>query len=130
MNKTAYLFTRLAIGVSMFGHGLVRLPKLPLFSNWMVTQFEKSILPRAIVAPFSYILPFAEFLIGLFLIIGLFTKQAATTGVVAMLLLIFGSTTIENWDIIPSQLIHIAFFVFVIQFVQSNSYAMDKLRKH
>ena len=129
MNKTAYLLARLAIGASMFGHGLVRLPKLAAFSKWMVGSFTKSILPDALVAPFSYILPFAEFTIGLLLLIGLFTKQAAVAGALVMIVLIFGSTTIENWDMIPVQLIHVAFFAVLIQFVQYNSYALDGVRR-
>ena len=129
MNKTVYLLLRLAIATSMFGHGLVRLPKLVAFSKWMVGSFTKSILPDALVAPFSYILPFAEFTIGLLLLIGLFTKQAAVAGALVMIVLIFGSTTIENWDMIPVQLIHVAFFAVLIQFVQYNSYALDGVRR-
>jgi len=129
MNKTAYLLARLAIGTSMFGHGLVRLPKLAVFSKWMVGSFAKSILPDALVVPFSYILPFAEFSIGFLLLIGLFTKQAAVAGALVMIVLIFGSTTIENWDMIPVQLIHVAFFAVLIQFVQYNSYALDGVTK-
>ncbi len=113
----------------MFGHGLVRLPKLPVFSKWMVGSFTKSILPNAVVVPFSYVLPFAEFTIGLLLLIGLFTKRSAVAGALVMIVLIFGSTTIENWDIIPSQLIHVAFFAVLIQFVQDNSYALDGARR-
>jgi thiosulfate dehydrogenase [quinone] large subunit len=45
MNTTSFLLLRLGIGISMFGHGLVRLPKLAGFSKWMVTSFEKSLLP-------------------------------------------------------------------------------------
>jgi thiosulfate dehydrogenase [quinone] large subunit len=70
MNTTSFLILRLTIGASMFGHGLVRLPKLAMFSNWMVGTFEKSILPKAMVTPFSYLLPIAEFTIGLLLISG------------------------------------------------------------
>ncbi len=112
----------------MFGHGLVRLPKLPVFSNWMVGQFQnhKSILPSALVMPFSYILPFAEFIIGLLLLIGLFTEKALIAGAIVMILLIFGSTTIEEWDAIPSQLIHVAFFAVLLTFIEYNSYALDK----
>jgi thiosulfate dehydrogenase [quinone] large subunit len=125
---TPYLLSRLAIGASMFGHGLVRLPKLPVFSNWMVGQFQthKSILPSALVMPFSYILPFAEFIIGLLLLIGLFTEKALITGAIVMILLIFGSTTIEEWDAIPSQLIHVVFFAGLLIFIEHNSYALDK----
>jgi len=130
MNKIAYLLLRLAIGTTMLGHGLVRLPKLAGFSNWMVSSFEKSMLPHALVMPFSYLLPIAEFLIGLFLIFGLFTKQVLIAGAVVMMALIFGSSMIENWDAIPSQLIHVGFFALLLNFHSSNYLALDnKLHK-
>src|SRR6266702_819581 len=110
----SYLLSRLGIGISMFGHGLVRMPKLPVFSNWVMGKFSHSILPSALVLPFSYILPIAEFLIGLLLLLGLFTEKALIAGAIVMILLIFGSTTIEEWDAIPSQLIHLAFFAILL----------------
>jgi thiosulfate dehydrogenase [quinone] large subunit len=113
----------------MFGHGLVRLPKLAGFSNWMVGSFEKSILPLSLVRPFSYALPILEFTIGLLLITGLFTRIALVAGALVMIVLIFGTTLIENWDAITSQLIHAAFFAIMLQFIQYNSYALDVLLK-
>ena len=129
MNKYSYLILRLSIGISMFGHGFVRIFKLNAFSTWMTGQFEKSILPQAIVIPFSYILPFLELITGILLILGLFTKQALLLGSIVMLMLIFGSTMIENWDVLPSQLIHIAFFAVLLQFINSNSFCIDNHNK-
>jgi thiosulfate dehydrogenase (quinone) large subunit len=114
MKTTPYILLRLAIGMSCFGHGLVRMFKLAGFSKWMVGQFQKSYLPEALVVPFSYFLPFAELVIGLLLLIGVFTRQAAIAGAILMILLIFGTTTIENWDAIPTQLIHVAFLVALL----------------
>jgi thiosulfate dehydrogenase [quinone] large subunit len=111
----------------MFGHGLVRLPKLAGFSNWMVTSFEKSMLTASLVKPFSYGLPLAEFAIGALVILGLFTKPALIAGSIVMIMLIFGTTMIENWDALPSQLIHVAFFAVLLQYVASNTYALDKV---
>jgi thiosulfate dehydrogenase [quinone] large subunit len=128
-NATTYLLLRLAIAASMFGHGLVRLPKLAAFSNWMVSSFEKSILPKALVTPFSYALPIAEFGIGLLLLTGLFTRQALIAGGVVMVLLIFGSSAIEEWSAIPSQLIHAFFFAVLLSYIQYNSFAIDQLIK-
>jgi thiosulfate dehydrogenase (quinone) large subunit len=128
MNATVFLLLRLAIGASMFGHGLVRLPKLAGFSAWMTTSFEKSMLPTALVKPFSYALPLAEFLIGLLLIGGFLTRQALVAGCIVMVMLIFGSAMIESWDSLPSQLIHAAFFGVLLQFVAtSNRYSIDAL---
>jgi thiosulfate dehydrogenase [quinone] large subunit len=128
MNTTSYVLLRLAIATSMFGHGFVRLFKLDGFSKWMVGNFEKSMLPEALVLPFSYTLPFLEFIIGLLLIFGLFTRQALIAGSLVMIALIFGSSMVENWEAIPSQLIHIAFFALLLQFVESNNWALDKKR--
>ena len=114
--------------MSMFGHGLVRLPKLPGFSNWMMGQFQKSILPDFIVEPFSYILPVAELIVGILLLLGLFTRQALIGGSIVMISLIFGSSMIEEWGSIPSQLIHAAFFSGLLVFVNAyNSFAIDNL---
>lgn len=129
MNTTTFLLLRLTIAMSMFGHGLVRLPKLNGFSNWMVGSFEKSFLPGALVTPFSYILPVAEFVIGLLLLIGLFTKPALIAGGATMILLIFGATMVENWEALPSQMIHAAFFAVLVQFVQYNQWALDNMLK-
>lgn len=129
METTTYLILRLAIGASMFGHGLVRLPKLTMFSQWMVSSFEKSMLPKALVVPFSYALPFGEFLVGILLIAGLFTKPALFWAVFIMLALIFGTAIIENWEALPSQLIHVAFFAVLLHFIQYNGWALDNLLK-
>jgi len=129
MNKVTYLILRLAIGLSAFGHGLVRLPKLDKFSAWMVKGFEKTMLPEVIVLPFSYILPVAEFAVGLLLILGLFTKTAIYAGAAVMCILILGTTLQENWEAIPTQLIHIAFFAVLFQFLSSNMISFDKLVK-
>jgi len=129
METTSFLLLRLAIAISMFGHGLVRLPKLTTFSNWMMGSFENSMLPKFIVTPFSYILPIAEFVIGLLLILGLFTKPSLIAGGLVMLALLFGTSMIENWEAIPSQLIHVAFFALLLHFIDYNSWAIDTLIK-
>ncbi len=127
MNRAAYLIMRSAIGISLLGHGLVRLPKIAAFSHWMAGTFKQAMIPQAMVVPFGYILPFAEFGIGLLLLLGLFYRQALVAGSVVMSLLIFGSCMVENWDAIPSQLIHVGFFVILLQFKSSNSHTLDHL---
>ena len=72
--NTAYLLARLPIAMSMFTHGLERIPKLQAFSEGMVKQFAKSPLPAGMVQAFGTVLPCFEFLTGLLLLIGLFTR--------------------------------------------------------
>ncbi len=125
-----FFLARLAIGVSLLGHGLVRLPKLSGFSAWMVDKFKNSLLPEALVIPFSYALPIAELLTGGLIVLGLFTRLALTAGSWIMIILIFGSSMVEDWGAIPSQLIHVAFLTVLLVFEQShNTYALDKINR-
>lgn len=125
-----YLLLRLLLGMSFFGHGLVRLPKLEKFSGWMVQSFEKSMLPPALVTPFSYVLPFAELITGILLLIGLFTRSVLVASVVIMLILIFGSSMIEEWSAVPSQLIHGAIAVYLLNYIETNTISTDYKLKH
>ena len=125
MNPFAYLLVRLTIGMSMLGHGLVRIPKLSAFSEGMVANFEGSLLPAILVRPFSLALPFMEFIIGLLLLVGFKTKLFSQAGGILMVVLIFGTSLIENWSALPSQMIHASFFIVLLQFIVSNDMALD-----
>ena len=109
--KTAFFFLRLPVAVSLLGHGLVRLPKLSSFSDWMVTTMEKSMIPTCLIIPFSYILPIAEAILGILLLIGFKPKYTIYASLILMSILIFGSCSIENWSAIEAQLLH-SFYLF------------------
>jgi len=116
--KTIFFFLRLPIAVSLLGHGLVRLPKLPAFTDWLVTTMEKSVIPEFLIVPFGYVLPIAEFLIGLSLLIGFQVKYSLFAGLALMSVLIFGSSSIENWSAIESQLLHSLYLFGLVWFWQ------------
>lgn len=126
-HKTTYLIVRLGIGLSMFGHGLVRLPKLQAFSNGMLKMFANSILPEILTVPFTYAIPIVEFTFGLMIVIGLFTRTAAIVLSTLLISLIFGCTLIENWAAITSQLVHLAFVAYLVNYIDDNSYAVDNI---
>ena len=114
----AFLLTRVAVGISLFGHGVVRLPR---------DRFEKSWLPAPVVGTFGYVLPWIEFGIGLLLIIGLFTRSALIGGAVLMIALIGGCCLIEDWSAIPSQLMHAGFCALLLVFLERyNYYSFDR----
>ncbi|KAA0130158.1 DoxX family membrane protein [Chryseobacterium sp. SN22] len=104
--KTAFFFVRLPAAVSLLGHGLVRLPKLSAFSEWMVKTMEKSVIPETLIVPFSYVLPVAETVIGLLLLINFKTKYTLYSALALMSILIAGSCSIENWAAVEAQLLH------------------------
>ncbi len=109
--KTSFFFLRLPIAISLLGHGLVRIPKLHTFSEWMVTTMEKSMIPKLVIVPFGYVLPIVEAILGILLLINFKIKYTLYSALVLMSILIFGSCSIENWSAIEAQLLH-SFYLF------------------
>lgn len=123
----AFLLARIVIATSMLGHGLVRLPKLQGFSNWMLETFNGSMMPLAIVKPFSLILPIFELTIGILLIAGLFTRIALVAGAIVMISLIFGSCLIEKWEWATFQMFYGLYFTGLLVYIHHNTYAVDAI---
>ena len=123
--KLAYFLLRIIVGMSMFGHGLVRLPKIAAFSAGMAEKFQDSMIPIFMVEPFDYLLTIAEFIIGILLLLGFLTRQSLVAGSIVMIVLVFGSSAVENWPVINSQLWHAAIFAFLLWNLDYNSWAID-----
>lgn len=122
--QLAYALARITMGAAMFGHGLVRMPKLAGFRDWMVKLYD-GVMPAQLVGAFATILPFIELLIGLLLIVGLFTRSALVAGAILMIVLILGSCMKENWEVVGSQMIYGLFYYFLIRNLALNAIAID-----
>jgi thiosulfate dehydrogenase (quinone) large subunit len=123
----AYLLLRLTIGTSLFGHGLVRMPKLSAFHAQMMAEFKASILPAFLVSPCVYVLPFVELAAGVLLLAGALTRAAAIAGGLVMIVLVFGATSIEHFNVIGEQLLHAILLAAVLAFRSLNRYSVDHL---
>ena len=123
----AYVLLRLTIGTSLFGHGLVRIPKLSAFHAQMMSEFKASILPAVLVSPCVYVLPFVELATGALLVAGAFTRAAAVAGALVMIVLVFGATSIEHFNVIGEQLLHAILLAAVVAFRSHNRYSLDHL---
>ncbi|MGO9156593.1 DoxX family protein [Mycobacterium sp.] len=123
----AYLLVRLVVGTSLFGHGLVRLPKLSAFHGQLMREFKTSILPEILVSPIGYALPFVELAIGVLLLAGALTRAAAITGGLVMIVMVFGSTSIEHFGVIGEQLIHASLLAALLMFRRHNTYSIDHI---
>ncbi len=129
MKKLTILLFRLAIGVDMLGHGLVRIPKLSKFAEGLEHKFLSSVIPGGWVHFLGYIIPFFELFLGILLILGLFRKVASLAGAILMLVFLFGTCMISRFDLLPTQLIHLAFFALVLQFYRKDGIALDRVFK-
>ena len=121
--QLAYLILRLTMGVNMFTHGVARLLDLEKFNMWMIGQFSDTILPEFLVSLSSYMIPFAELIIGVLLILGLFTSRALLLGALLITILVFGSGLQENWNVMSSQMIYAVFFFILPKRLSLNLFS-------
>ena len=124
--KTAYFFLRISMGINLLGHGLVRILKLQDFASGMMKGFETSWLPQPIVYLFGMTLPFVELIIGLLLLVGFKTRIATIAGASLIIVLLFGSSTVENWEAMGTQMIYAGLFYILITRIEDNCLALDK----
>ena len=127
--QLAYLILRLTMGVNMFTHGVARLLDLEKFNMWMIGQFSDTILPEFLVSLSSYMIPFAELIIGVLLILGLFTSRALLLGALLITILVFGSGLQENWNVMSSQMIYAIFFFILSYLIELNRFSLDRIRE-
>lgn len=122
----SYFLARVPIGVSFLCHGLVRLPKLDAVSRRVADSFVPTILPESLVRPFAYILPLLAFIIGIFLLIGLFTRFALVLGIIVVVLLIIGLSLLQLWDSVFIQVIYGAYFAILYRYLYLNRVSLDR----
>jgi thiosulfate dehydrogenase [quinone] large subunit len=122
----AYGTFRLALGVVELMHGLVRLPILAGFAANMVKQFDGTILPGWFVYSFGFLLPFVEGLIGLTLILGLFTRWALAAASLLFSILLFGTCLRSDWTIVGLQMIYVLAFFIALFLLEHNDYSLDR----
>lgn len=125
----AYTILRLTMGVNIFLHGAVRLPKLAEFEAWMQGLYKESLLASFVVQIFGYGIPILEALVGVFLILGLWTQKTYLAGATLMLALITGSCLIEKWDWAGMQMIYALFYFCLTLFIQFNKISVDEWKK-
>lgn len=127
--KLAYFFARITLGVNFLIHGLVRLPKLQKFAEGIVKGFEGTILPDFMVIPFAYAIPIIEFVLGIMLLLGLFTRKALAASAILMIVLIAGSAFKEDWGAVSTQMLYALYVFFLLFFLKYEIWALSRKNK-
>ena len=110
-DKLAYFCFRFALGISILMHGIVRIPKLDQFANWVSTNFENTIISGYPSLLFGYTVPIIEVSVGILILLGgRFIRYGLALGMILMGILMFGSCLLEKWEWLVSQLIHLGLF--------------------
>jgi thiosulfate dehydrogenase [quinone] large subunit len=125
--KVAYLLLRFTLGLSIFMHGLVRLPHLSAFADGLAKLFAETFLPAAIVRAFGVSLVFVETIVGLLILLGLWTRWSLLLGALTMAALVFGTALRSDWDTLAIQLLYAFIYSALIAAREHNTYSVDAL---
>jgi thiosulfate dehydrogenase [quinone] large subunit len=122
----AYALLRIAFGVNFAGHGLIRIYNgVGAFAATTAEHMAKSPLPHGFALGFSYAIPFVEAILGLTLILGVFTRASLIGGAVFMMALTIGVTSNQQWDIASQQLLYSVVFFLLLFFLDENTLSLD-----
>jgi thiosulfate dehydrogenase [quinone] large subunit len=104
------------MGVSIFVHGAVRIPKLTAAAQGISSQYDETLLEGLPSLIAAYAIPVMEVFIGIGILIGWkLVRYSLASGILLMGILMIGTCLIENWAALPSQIIHaIAFYILLI----------------
>jgi len=117
---------RLALGVNLFGHAVVRLVGgVGGFVNWMVEHMGGTILPAWMVRPFGYFLMVEELLVGVLLIVGWYTRPALVVGGLVVVALTWGVVLKQDWATAGLQLSYSIAFFLLLFFRKYDRYSVD-----
>jgi thiosulfate dehydrogenase [quinone] large subunit len=127
----AYALLRIAFGVNFAGHGLIRIHNgVGVFAATTAEHLANSPLPHSLTYAFSYAIPFLEAILGLTLILGVFTRIALVCGAVYMMALTIGVASNQQWDIAGLQLIYSVIFFLLLFLIEHNAFAVDSYIHH
>src|SRR6201981_2201232 len=126
--RIAYALLRIVFGVNIFFHGVSRLVgDHAAFLAYLSQQMAKAPLPKWMLPPFAACLPWTEAIIGLLLLLGLFTRFALVAGSLVLIVLMAGITLAQNWEVAGIQLIYCAIYFILLTHRGRNFYSLDTL---
>ncbi len=122
----AYFLLRATLGVNILMHGAARILSGPAaFAAGLSHTFHNSPLPEPLVLAFGLSLPWIEALIGLLVLLGLVTRWALVAGSVLMLVLMFGSSLHQDWNVVAIQLAYAVVYAALLAFRGVDAYSVD-----
>ena len=105
--SVAVALGRWAMGMLFLFSGLGKLNSIGGFVEGLLKQFKKTWLTPALVKPFGYALPFAEVILGLMLILGIYRNVSLFATAVVLGLLAFGQLVAGNPQVVFSNTVYV-----------------------
>lgn len=124
----AFFTLRLALGVNELMHGVTRIfmgMGLSGFLNFTQNQFKDAPLPVWQVRAFATVVPCGELLIGVLLILGLWTRWALTLAALLMIGIIFGTALRSDWQLVFLQMFYSLLYAMMLMWRRYDFWSVD-----
>jgi thiosulfate dehydrogenase [quinone] large subunit len=130
--ELAYGLLRAFLGFNIMMHGISRIISGPgTFAATLVQQFQATPMANGVVSGFGYALPWLELILGLMLLVGIFTRWVVVAGFVLLGVLTYGTALIQDWETTGLQLTYALVYALLLAFVGWNRWSVDAWRaKH
>jgi thiosulfate dehydrogenase (quinone) large subunit len=127
--RIAYAFLRFVFGLNICFHGVSRLlGERSAFLAYLTQSMAHAVLvPKATIPVLAAVLPWVEAIVGLLLLLGLFTRFALIAGSAVMVLLMAGATLAQEWEIAGLQLIYCLTYFILLTLRGRNIFSLDTL---
>ena len=125
----AYALLRFVFGLNICFHGVSRLlGNHEAFLTYLNKSLAPAVLiPKATIPIFAAVLPWVEGVIGLLLLLGLFTRVALIAGFLVIILLMAGITLAQDWQTAGLQLIYCVIYFLLLTWRDRNRFSLDAL---
>ncbi len=120
---------RLALGLNLLVHGLVRVPALGKFADGLARDFSATVVPAPLAHVFALCLPLAEAAIGLLVILGLWQRMVLSAGTLLMIALVFGTALQQHWDILTQQMVYVLLYAALLATRSWDRWSLDARRR-
>jgi thiosulfate dehydrogenase (quinone) large subunit len=125
----AYTILRLSFGANILLHGLSRvLNGRPAFLAYLNHYFEHAhLISPGMLPVFAAVLPWVETILGLLLMLGLFSRFTLIVGALVMTGLVIGTNLAQDWLVSGLQLPYCFIYYYLLIHLEQNSASLDSL---
>ena len=124
----ATLVLRLCIGVLLTFAAINKFAMEGPISAWAagaVSAYDTTYMPRMLVTPFVYALPYVELMLGVLLIIGLYTRASLALASIVFVGITMGTVVKGDYNAATNGAIYVMLSVFSYLLSRWNTFSLD-----
>lgn len=126
-DEAAGFMLRVSIGILFTFAGIFKLFKYAENVKMLQDAGAKTFIPDFLMNIYAHVLPFAEAVIGLMLLLGLFTNLGFILVGLLLISLFFGSLTLGDYATASNNAIYILIAMAGFRWIGSNPWSLDNM---